>query len=127
MERILQQLGISSLLSRFVDERVDEKIVLASADSELSRLGVSTIGDRVRLREICKQALQAGEGASTSAASASQEFRELFHSNRRGSKRETKQAIKRTWTAQMVCLAIDWPIKFLPQPKNKSCLRQESP
>ncbi len=106
MERILQQLGLANLLSRFVDERVDEKIVLSSTDSELSRLGVSTIGDRVRLRELCKQAVQAGQGASTSTAvSASQEVRELFHSNRRGSKKGTKQAKKRTWTAQMVCLA----------------------
>jgi hypothetical protein len=86
---------------------VDEKIVLSSTDSELSRLGISTIGDRVRLRELCKQSVQAGQGqgASTSAATASHEVRELFHSNRRGSKRGTKQAKKRTWTAQVVCLA----------------------
>ena len=62
MEGILQQLGLANLLSRFVDERVDEKIVLSSTDSELSRLGISTIGDRVRLRELCKQSVQAGQG-----------------------------------------------------------------
>ena len=58
MERILQQLGLANILRRFEDERVDEKIVLSSTDAELSRLGVSTIGDRVRLRELCKQAVQ---------------------------------------------------------------------
>ena len=105
MEGILQQLGLANLLSRFVDERVDEKIVLSSTDSELSRLGISTIGDRVRLRELCKQSVQAGQGQGASAATASHEVRELFHSNRRGSKRGTKQAKKRTWTAQVVCLA----------------------
>ena len=105
MEVILQQLGLANLLRRFEDERVDEKIVLSSTDSELSRLGVSTIGDRIRLRELCKQAVQAVQGASTSAASASQEVRDLFHTNRRGSKKGTKQAKKRTWTAHMVCLA----------------------
>ena len=43
MEIILQQLGLANLLRRFEDERVDEKIVLSSTDSELSRPGVSTI------------------------------------------------------------------------------------
>ena len=73
MERILQQLGLANLLRQFEDERVDEKIVVSSTDSELSRLRVSTIGDQIRLRELCKQAVQAGQGASTSAASASQD------------------------------------------------------
>ena len=49
MERILQQLGLVNILRRFEDERVGKKVVLGSTDAELSRLGVSTIGDRVRL------------------------------------------------------------------------------
>ena len=104
MERILQQLGLANILRRFEDERVDEKIVLSSTDAELSRLGVSTIGDRVRLRELCKQAVQS-QGASTSAASVSTEVQALFHGNRRGSRKGTKQGKKRTWTAQLVFLA----------------------
>ena len=93
MERILQHLGLANILRRFEDEREDEKIVLSSTDAELPRLGVSTIDDRVRLRELCKQAVQ-NQGASTSAVSASAEVRALFHGNRRGSRKGTKQGKK---------------------------------
>ena len=34
---------------------MDPSAVLSSSDGELDRLGVSTIGDRVRLRELCKE------------------------------------------------------------------------
>ena len=103
---------------------MDEKIVLSSTDAELSRLGVSTIGDRVRLRELCKQAVQ-NQGASTSAASASAEVRALFHGNRRGSRKGTKQGKKRTWTAQFVCLADRLTYKVPTAQKNKFCLRRD--
>lgn len=74
MEKILQKLGLVNLLSRFLEERVDENVVLASTDSELSRLGVATIGDRVRLRELCKEV-----GEVNTPASTSREVHGLFH------------------------------------------------
>jgi hypothetical protein len=71
---------------------------------------------------LCKQSVQAGQGqgASTSAATASHEVRELFHSNRRGSKRGTKQAKKRTLLGLLKWFVwqIDWLTKFLPHPKK---------
>ena len=55
MERILQRLNMGTLIEKFKEQRMDPSAVLSSSDGELARLGVSTIGDRVRLRELCKE------------------------------------------------------------------------
>ncbi|XP_028417587.1 uncharacterized protein LOC114542024 isoform X2 [Dendronephthya gigantea] len=57
------------------------------------------------MQKISRVNCSRSQGGSTSGALASQEVRKLFHNNRRGSKKGTKQSRKRTWTAQMVCLA----------------------
>ena len=44
------------LIEKFREERMDPSVVLSSSDTELARLGVATIGDRIRLRELCKEA-----------------------------------------------------------------------
>ena len=51
MERILQRLNMRTLIDKFREQRMDPCTVLSSSDGELARLGISTIGDRVRLRE----------------------------------------------------------------------------
>jgi hypothetical protein len=56
MEHILQQLNMGTLIEKFREQKMDPSVILSSSDSELARLGVSTIGDRVRLRELCKEA-----------------------------------------------------------------------
>ena len=55
MESILQKVGLSTLSERFADEKIDPHVILAMSDSSLMRLGVETLGDRVRLKENCKQ------------------------------------------------------------------------
>ena len=55
MESILQKVGLSTLSKRFADEKIDPHVILAMSDSCLMRLGVETLGDRVRLKENCKQ------------------------------------------------------------------------
>ena len=47
---------MGTLIEKFREQRMDPSVILSSSDSELARLGVSTIGDRVRLRELCKEA-----------------------------------------------------------------------
>ena len=44
MEHILKDLGLSALIQKFGEERIDEKVALSLSDSELIRLGVATIG-----------------------------------------------------------------------------------
>ena len=50
MEAILEQLGLSALLERFSDEKVDTHVVLAMSESAPIHLGVATMGDRIRIR-----------------------------------------------------------------------------
>ena len=49
MENILEVLGLGTLKHRFAEERIEPEIVIAMTDGELTRLGVSTMGDRTRL------------------------------------------------------------------------------
>lgn len=54
MEKILEELGLGTLTERFKEERIEPDIVLAMTDGELTRLGISTMGDRIRLRRTCR-------------------------------------------------------------------------
>ena len=140
MESILQKVGLSTLSERFADEKIDPHVILAMSDSSLMRLGVETLGDRVRLKENCKQFAD-GERrtnvASTSSVSSSQaqqlieERRRLFqpYSSRREKGSGTSKSAKRknpsrrTWTGQFVCLA-DRQACRVPSSSEKQILQQ---
>ena len=51
---ILEKLGLNLVIKKFQDEKVDIKVVISGSDEDLIRLGVRTIGDRIRLRETCR-------------------------------------------------------------------------
>ena len=51
MEQILRQIELGHLVENFTAQRVDVETVVAASGGELQRLGLETIGDRVRLRE----------------------------------------------------------------------------
>ena len=55
MNETLQSLGMTMLSKKFEDERVDFNVIMSALDEDLIRLEVRTIGDRVRLRDDCKQ------------------------------------------------------------------------
>ena len=57
MEAILEELGLSTLLERFSDEKVDPHVVLAMSESALIRLGVATMGGQIRMKQLCKEAV----------------------------------------------------------------------
>ena len=124
MEKILEEVGLSTLLQRFMEERIEPEIVPAMTDVELTCLGVTTIGDRVRLRAVCRSAAEreksdsktGPEGATPastssssrgpSAASVASEGARLFdprYSKTGGKKRKATGG--RTWTVQVICLA----------------------
>ena len=50
MEQILKSAKLERLLPRFDEENIDPNILGTLTDSELLRLGVATIGERIRLR-----------------------------------------------------------------------------
>ena len=69
---------MGTLSESFSNERIDPEVTLSMSDSALSDLGVNTIGDRIRLRELChsyvsdqRQADEAGENAAASCAANS--------------------------------------------------------
>ena len=54
MQKILDEIGLGTLVGRFQEERIEPEIVSAMTDGELTRLGVSTMGDRIPLRRLCR-------------------------------------------------------------------------
>ena len=55
MEDILDKAGLSKLVQRFIAEKIEPETITAATDLVLIRLGVATIGVRVRLREACRK------------------------------------------------------------------------
>ena len=53
MDLILNQLSLGTLSESLSNERIDPGVALSMSDSALLGLGVNTIGDRIRLRELC--------------------------------------------------------------------------
>ena len=59
LERVLRNLGFAPLLPLFQRDKIDSITIASSlTDVELNRLGISTIGDRIRLREALKNAVK---------------------------------------------------------------------
>ena len=52
-EDILKELHLESLIPHFLAERNEPANVAALSDEELCHVGVTTIGDRLRLRDLC--------------------------------------------------------------------------
>lgn len=130
MDKVLEAAGLLTLLERFKEERIDPELVLTMTDAELTRLGVTTIGDRIRLRTVCRDSNRSNPAettASTSASATSQatssrstsvpsaasvaaERARLFNPRHaRGTaisrKRKASEPAGRTWTAKIFCLA----------------------
>ena len=104
MEKILRELKLESLFPKFAAQRIEPENVSALSDEELSCLGVSTIGDRLRVRGLCANA---EKDHPSVAANVLSERMALFsgrsRSSRRGAKR--KAVTKRSWTVSFICVA----------------------
>lgn len=55
MDKLLEDVGLSTLREKFQEERIDPELIISMSDAELARLGVTTIGDRIRLRSACRR------------------------------------------------------------------------
>ena len=55
VQSVINYAGLATLLPRFISERVYVNVILAASDQDLIRLGISTIGDRCRLRVACRR------------------------------------------------------------------------
>ena len=82
MESILPD-GLESLIPKFASEKIEPENVAELSDEVLSRLGLTTIGDRHRLHVLCANA----EKQHQSAAAAALSERMALFSRRSGSSR----------------------------------------
>ena len=73
MDDILRELNLGTLVNRFNDEKVEVDTVISASDGELAPLSVCTIGERIRLCNLCKARKQ--EDSEVSHASTSKKSR----------------------------------------------------
>ena len=132
---ILSRVGMLHLKENFEEQRIEIEDICSASDEDLSKLGVSTIGDRLRLKQACRivarstlnsasatSASQArlqqrgnSEGSGSSSASrinnSLKERSVLF--NRCQSRKRTKQKKTRgrSWTVSFMCLASRYSCK----------------
>ncbi|CAB3983996.1 leucine-rich repeat-containing DDB_G0290503 isoform X1, partial [Paramuricea clavata] len=140
IESILGKIGMSTLFETFKNEKIDEKVAVSLSDNELIRLGITTIGDRVRFRDLCQREINTSDSASTSSSASEQlssvprqtqrERAHLFNvrgSLRAGGSRLTparkKEGRKRTWTGNFMCLA-DRLASRVPSADEKQILQK---
>ena len=107
MDSILRDLKLECLIPKFASKKIEPENVSELSDEELSRLGLTTIGNRHRLRTLCANAEKEHQSA---AATALSERRALFSrrssSSRRGGRGgKRKLSSRTTWTVSFVCLA----------------------
>lgn len=145
MEDILTKLNLEALVAVFRRERIVPSIVQSMSDEELERLGVTAIGDRVRLRELCKEGQEDSSRSSFGSRSVHvantsisrtgdvsladavlDERMRLF--NPRGGRSQSKSRSKkhpypRTWTVHFVCLADRYQCK-IPSAVEKQTLHK---
>ena len=105
MEDILKELHLESLIPHFLAERIEPANVAALSDEELCRVGVTKIGDRLRLRDLCAVA-EKDRTRESVASNVLQERMALFNgrNSRRADRKKTAVA-KRSWTVSFVCVA----------------------
>ena len=77
MEDILKELHLESLIPHFLAERIEPANVAALSDAELCHVGVTTIGNRLRLRDLCAVA-EKGRTRESVASNVLQERMALF-------------------------------------------------
>ena len=54
VKNVENDVGLSAFRLKFICERVDVNVILATSDQDLTPLGISTFGNRWRLRDACR-------------------------------------------------------------------------
>ena len=124
MEDILKELHLESLIPHFLAERIEPANVAALSDEELCRVGVTTIGDRLRLRDLCAVA-EKDRTRESVASNVLQERKAQFNGrNSRRADRKKKQLRKGVGQLVSFVLLIATKAKFPPLQRNKFFFRQ---
>ena len=91
MESILKDLKLESLSPKFASKKIQPENVLELSDKKLLRLGLTTIGDRRRLRALCANARKQHQPVAAAALSE----RVALFSRGSGSSRRGGRGVKR--------------------------------
>lgn len=103
----------------FKSKRLDPETIISASDSELIRLGVTTIGNCIRLCDLYKEHITGSRSPGTSGLTArtareerlaqfnprSINIRRRLGSSSRDNKKKKTSTSNRSWTVQFVCLA----------------------
>ena len=73
MDDILREQNLGTLVDRFNDEKVEVDTVISASDGKLAPLSVCTIGERVRLCNLCKAMKQEDSEVSHASTSKNRE------------------------------------------------------
>lgn len=149
LKRCLDEIGLSTLHTRFKEENIDHKMIESLSDNEMVRMGIQTIGDRHRLRAAVRAKTETASldtrdttlsnGASASGSSRTASLaREIYaerttlfgpyggrprsRPNSRIGNGNGKRKRGRTWTANFVCLA-QTDVKTVPNSTEREILR----
>ena len=133
MDAILQSLGMETFLNRFQAQWMEPQSTVAASDQELVRLGVTTIGDRIRLRDTCKRELDDAAAVTNQTSAARQERLSIFNPRRHNNRTNTRAAARSAtsanrrapkshpWTPTFFCLA-DYTASKTPSAMEKQIL-----
>lgn len=124
MEEILTSLGLGILLPNFLENKLTVTEAIKLNDAELFQLGITTIGDRIRLREKLKEAVKGQNETqedSTDKVATHREVLSLFRPRARTSARGRKRV--RTWTGNFFCFS-DKEIQKVPSSTDKEILQK---
>ena len=107
---IFQKLDLMHLWPKFEKEKIDAKDIESLSDNELNNLGVTTIGDRIRLRNECRKivaSLPTWQGVSQTKR-VIRERNNLFQAyqpQHGPARRNEKRKKKKLWSLNFLCLA----------------------
>lgn len=145
IEEILVDLQFSEItIENFKAERIDVDNFLSLSEQQMSRLGVTTIGDRLRLTERVKSEVKKNKHVSetenntgtlandilmqrntlfgrSSACRGRKRSRTVDNTSRSGTENIPRQRGMRTWSVSVLCLA-DKNAKKIPTAEEKEML-----
>lgn len=146
LRHIFQELNLIHLYEPFEVERIEVDNFLCLSDEEMERLGVSALGDRIRLRESVrfelgdkktdKKRTEPKESTTTSSALFLERNRSILFGNSKGKRRARRSlqdtapdpkksrsttAGPKSWTANFFCLA-DKEAKTVPSAAQREML-----
>lgn len=119
----LSKIGFTVLEENFKKEKIEATMVSALTDSELTRLGLTTIGTRHQFKKAVSEQMNTSNHSNRSLRDEIRQERSLLFQNTIGGRSGSKKQCVRTWTMQFLCLS-DRNQQKAPSPVEKEILNK---